>query len=75
MALLAVRDNGRGVDPRDLGHIFDPFYRSRSANGAGAVSASRLAREIVRRHGGDVRAANRSAGGCEIQVRLPLAIP
>jgi two-component system, OmpR family, sensor kinase len=74
MALLAVCDNGLGIDPRDLDHIFDPFYRSRSANGAGSGLGLALSREIVRRHGGDIRAVNRSAGGCEIQVCLPLAI-
>ena len=72
-ALLTVRDNGPGIDPRDLDHIFDPFYRSRSANGVGSGLGLALSREIVRRHGGEIRAANRDEGGCEIQVRLPLA--
>jgi two-component system OmpR family sensor kinase len=72
-ALLSVRDNGPGIDPGDLEHVFDPFYRSRSANGAGSGLGLALSREIVRLHGGAIQAANRAAGGCEIQVRLPLA--
>jgi signal transduction histidine kinase len=72
-ALLTVRDNGPGIDPRDLDHIFDPFYRSRSAAGVGSGLGLALGREIVRRHGGEIRAANRDEGGCEIRVRLPLA--
>jgi len=72
-ALLSVCDNGPGIDPRDLDHVFDPFYRSRSASGAGSGLGLALSREIVRRHGGVIQAANRAAGGCEIQVRLPLA--
>jgi two-component system OmpR family sensor kinase len=72
-ALISVRDSGPGIDPRDIDHIFDPFYRSRSANGAGSGLGLALSREIVRRHGGVIQAANRAAGGCEIQVRLPLA--
>ncbi|HTQ23567.1 MAG TPA: ATP-binding protein [Candidatus Binataceae bacterium] len=72
-AVLSVRDSGPGIDPRDLDHVFEPFYRSRSANGAGSGLGLALSREIVRRHGGDIRAANRAGGGCEIQVRLPLA--
>jgi two-component system OmpR family sensor kinase len=71
-ALLSVRDSGPGIDPRDLDYIFDPFYRSRSASGAGSGLGLALSREIVRRHGGVIQAANRTAGGCEIQVRLPL---
>jgi two-component system OmpR family sensor kinase len=73
MALISVRDSGPGIDPRDIDHIFDPFYRSRSANGAGSGLGLALTREIVRRHGGVIQAANRAAGGCEIQVHLPLA--
>jgi two-component system, OmpR family, sensor kinase len=72
-AVLSVRDSGPGIDPRDLDHVFEPFYRSRSADGAGSGLGLALSREIVRRHGGDIRAANRAGGGCEIQVRLPLA--
>jgi two-component system, OmpR family, sensor kinase len=72
-ALILVRDSGPGIDPRDIDHIFDPFYRSRSANGAGSGLGLALSREIVRRHGGVIQAANRAAGGCEVQVRLPLA--
>ena len=72
-ALVAVRDSGPGIDPRDLAHIFDPFYRSRGANGAGSGLGLALSREIVRRHGGVIEATSRPAGGCEIQVRLPLA--
>jgi signal transduction histidine kinase len=74
-ALLRVRDTGPGIDPRDLDHIFDPFYRGRSANGAGSGLGLALSREIVRRHGGVIAAANRAAGGCEVEVRLPLANP
>jgi signal transduction histidine kinase len=71
-ALVAVRDSGPGIDPRDLEHIFDPFYRSRSVNAGNGLGLA-LSREIVRRHDGAITAANRAAGGCEIEVRLPLA--
>jgi signal transduction histidine kinase len=73
MALLAVRDSGPGIDALDLPHVFEPFYRSRSANGTGSGLGLALSREIVRIHGGAIRAANRSDGGCEVEVRLPLA--
>ncbi len=72
-ALVSVRDSGPGIDARDIDHIFDPFYRSRGANGRGSGLGLALSREIVRRHGGLIQAANRAAGGCEVAVRLPLA--
>ncbi len=72
-AILAVRDNGPGIDANDLPHIFEPFYRSRGANGAGSGLGLALSREIVRVHGGAIHAANRSGGGCEVEVQIPLA--
>ncbi len=71
-AMVSVRDNGCGIDPRDLDHIFEPFYRGRS-NGAGGGLGLALSREIAHRHGGSIEAVNRSEGGCEIRLRLPLS--
>jgi signal transduction histidine kinase len=71
-ALLSVSDTGPGVEREDLVRMFDPFYRSRRGNGAGSGLGLALCREIVRAHGGDISAANRPGGGCEVQVRLPL---
>jgi signal transduction histidine kinase len=71
-AVLSVSDDGPGVEPQELSRVFDPFYRSRHSNGAGSGLGLALCREIVRVHGGDIRAANREGGGCEIQIRLPL---
>jgi signal transduction histidine kinase len=72
-ALLAVRDSGPGIASQDMPHIFEPFYRSRGANGAGSGLGLALSREIISMHGGAVRAANLSGGGCEVEVRIPLA--
>jgi two-component system, OmpR family, sensor kinase len=72
-ALLSVCDNGPGVKPDELCRMFDPFYRSRGANAAGSGLGLALCHEIVVAHGGDIKAANRAGGGCEVQVRLPVA--
>ncbi len=72
-ALLKVRDTGPGVDPLELPHIFDPFYRSRSEQNGGSGLGLALSREIVRLHRGTIEAANCAGGGCEILVHLPLA--
>lgn len=71
-AMVLVRDNGAGIDPRDLDRVFEPFYRGRG-NGAGGGLGLALSREIAHRHGGTIEAANRPEGGCEIRLRLPLS--
>jgi two-component system sensor histidine kinase MprB len=69
---LVVADEGPGIAPADLPHIFERFYRSA---GARAVNGSGLGLAIVRnaaeRHGGEVRAENRPEGGALLRVRIP----
>lgn len=73
---LAVEDDGPGIDPDDLPHVFDRFYRadrSRSTPGSGLGLA--IAREIVRRHGGHIEATARAPRGVRFTVRLPAHAP
>ena len=71
---LAVADDGPGFPVQDLPHVFDRFYRGgnpHSTGGSGLGLA--IVQEIVRRHGGFVRAANRPPNGASIEVDLPAA--
>lgn len=69
---LYVADNGGGVAPEDLPHVFDRFYRSqlggREMPGTGLGLA--ISREIVRAHGGAIRASAREGGGSEFAFTL-----
>jgi signal transduction histidine kinase len=74
-ATIAVRDTGPGIARDFLPHIFDRFTQAdssptRMAGGLG-VGLS-LVRELVERHGGEIRAGNRESGGAEFVVQLPL---
>jgi PAS domain S-box-containing protein len=74
--VVRVRDNGLGIAPEHLPHVFDLFAQAdRSLNRAqgGLGIGLTLVRSLVGLHGGSVRA--RSAGirrGSEFEVRLPL---
>ncbi|HEX6887138.1 MAG TPA: ATP-binding protein [Candidatus Nanopelagicales bacterium] len=71
---VLVRDRGPGIDPADLPHVFDRFYRATAAR---ALPGSGLGLAIVRdaavAHGGQVVAGNRPDGGAELGMVLPLA--
>jgi two-component system sensor histidine kinase MprB len=73
-AQLTVRDHGTGIDPADLTHVFDRFYRGRSA---GTVPGSGLGLAIVRRivdvHNGTVAIESAPGRGTTVEVHLPLA--
>lgn len=72
--LITIADHGRGVAPEELPRLFDAYYqteagRTRGGNGLGLA----LSRWIVEQHGGKVSASQRSGGGCQVELRLPLA--
>ena len=72
--VLTVRDNGPGVAPDDLAHVFDRFFRGR---GTSALPGSGLGLAIVKQvaesHGGSVSARAGTGGGLEVTLRLPAA--
>jgi len=74
-ACVGVSDTGPGIAHDFLPHVFERFTQAdssptRTIGGLG-VGLS-LVRELVERHGGEVRVANREHGGAEFTVMLPL---
>ena len=71
-ALIAVSDSGPGIEPVDLPHIFDRFYRGTTAHGIGSGIGLAVAQELVVALGGEITASNGPTGGAVFTVRLPL---
>ncbi len=75
-AEVIVSDNGTGINPDDLPHIFDRFYRadtSRSSqNVAGHGLGLSIAQRIVEAHNGSIVATNNAKKGATFTITLPL---
>ncbi|MFZ1248718.1 MAG: HAMP domain-containing sensor histidine kinase [Candidatus Saccharimonadales bacterium] len=74
---IQVIDEGPGVHPQDLPHIFDRFYRadtSRSSqNVAGHGLGLSIAERISQAHHGELTAKNNPTKGATFTLALPLA--
>lgn len=71
-AQLTFVDNGCGMEPEVLRHVFEPFYTRRRA-GQGTGLGLSITYRIVWDHGGDIEAQSPGPGrGSTFCVRLPL---
>ena len=72
---FVVRDSGEGIDPQQVGRIFDRFYRTDSArarNSGGSGLGLAIAQAIVKAHGGSIVAGSDGLGrGATFTVQLP----
>ena len=74
-ALLDVEDDGRGLDPNDMPHVFERFWRASGAPTGGTGLGLAIAKWIVDRHQGTIDVRNRAEGGAAFRVRLPREEP
>ncbi len=80
---ITVQDTGSGIDPIDLPHIFDRFYRgdeSRNRTSGGSGLGLAIVKNLVEAHGGKVWAEspvffdqNQNRYGTKIKLSLPLS--
>jgi signal transduction histidine kinase len=71
---LAVADEGPGIPPDHLPHLFDRFYKvdpSRAEHATGSGLGLSIVKAIVERHGGVVTASSRVGGGTTFALKFP----
>jgi signal transduction histidine kinase len=67
---VSVLDNGSGITPEVLGHIFEPFYTTKPL-GEGTGQGLDIAQRIVQEHGGRLEATS-GPGRTEFTAWLPI---
>ena len=73
-ATVCIHDEGGNIPPEVLPNLFDRFYRvdkSRSSLTGGAGLGLAIAKEIVRKHNGDILISSNPDSGTLVSIRLP----
>jgi len=68
---ISVADDGPGIAPEVLNHVFDPFFTTRGA-GDGTGLGLYLVEEIVSEHHGCILVDRPPSGGTRFSIWLPL---
>lgn len=75
-AVLEVLDNGSGIAPEDLPHVFDRYYKApvqRGGLASGTGIGLSVAKKIVDLHGGTIDVKSELGKGTLFTVRFPLS--
>jgi signal transduction histidine kinase len=77
-AIVSVRDEGPGIPPEALPHLFERFYRVPGLEGSGGSPTGLglglyVSHAIVERHGGRIEIQSQRGRGSTFSVHLPLA--
>lgn len=71
---ISVADNGTGIDPAIIDHIFDPYYTTKSANEGTGLGLS-IVHSIVQSHHGAIRVESTLGEGTSFNIYLPAYTP
>lgn len=70
--VIMIRDNGKGISPEHISHIFERMYQvdsSRTGTGNGLGLA--ITKELIRIHNGTIRTSSKSGNGTTFTITLP----
>ena len=67
---IVVKDNGTGVSPEELPHIFERFYKGKDSDGKSFGIGLALSRMIIAGQKGTVKAENRKNAGAMFTIRF-----
>jgi signal transduction histidine kinase len=70
MAEISFRDNGKGMTPEQMVHLFEPYFTTK-AGGQGLGLP--ICKNIVESHGGNIQAASAPGEGATFTISLPIS--
>ena len=72
---IVVEDNGVGIAPDKIEHLFENFYQAHSVSYSGSGIGLALVKAFVDMHGGEIEVSSVEGGGTRFDVWLPQVQP
>ncbi|NQY87466.1 MAG: two-component sensor histidine kinase [Colwellia sp.] len=69
--VIEVKDNGSGIDPKILSHIFTPFFTSKPV-GEGTGLGLSISHEIIKQHDGKIKVTSEVGKGSCFSIYIPI---
>jgi two-component system sensor histidine kinase KdpD len=69
---IVIADNGPGFATGDAEQLFEKFYRGKEKKTGGLGLGLSIAKGFILAHNGSISIKNRSTGGAEIQILIPV---
>jgi signal transduction histidine kinase len=70
-----VEDSGIGISEKDMGNLFQEFFRTDQAKASGEIGTGlglSIVKQIVDSYGGEIKVASRVGKGTQFTIKLPL---
>ncbi|HAS77935.1 MAG TPA: histidine kinase [Marinobacter adhaerens] len=77
-ACLTIADEGTGIDPEELPHLFDRYRRQKSTELAGVHGTGlglSFVKTVVEKHRGEISVSSQPGEGSAFTLKLPIADP
>lgn len=72
--VIAIVDNGRGIDEENMSKVFDPFFTTRRGNGGTGLGLHIIYNLITQRYNGIIECASQLGVGTSFTIRFPKQI-
>ena len=68
---IKIKDEGVGIEPKDLKNIFDPFFTTKRGSGGTGLGLS-ISYNIIKSHGGELMISSEKNKGTICEIIIPI---
>lgn len=67
---IFIKDNGDGIAPEDLGHIFERFYKGKNSSENSVGIGLALSKQLIMLQNGIIQVTSEEGAGTEFQIKM-----